>query len=73
VHTSKKLGKLNWMSEASRIISTAGIEALEWSLPSITPWLSSQLTLEGPWCEGAKAPFLAGNRELAQAISSRHV
>lgn len=29
VHTSKKLGKLNWMLEASQIISTVGNEALE--------------------------------------------
>lgn len=35
VHTSKKLWKLNWMTEVSRTINTTGNEAPECRLPSI--------------------------------------
>lgn len=52
VHTSKKLWKLNWVTEASRTINTTGNEAPECRLPSIIHMsLESQLTLEGPGYE----------------------
>lgn len=64
VHTSKKLRKLNWMTEASRTINTTGNVALECCLPSIIHESGKSIDLRRSRIWGETWKWRAGSHKI---------